>query len=71
MTVGTDIVTRYILYKVMKCLLVARLLAFAERPVHGHDEQMGGRSRGQEADARSTRICRETAWVVKRLSRRA
>lgn len=43
MTVGTDIVTGYILYEVMKCLLVTRLLAFAERPVHGHRKEAGDR----------------------------
>lgn len=43
--VGANVITGYILYQVMKCFLVARLLALAERPVHGRGEQAGGRGR--------------------------
>lgn len=48
-TVGTDIVARHVLYKVVKRLLIARLLALAERAIHGHGE--GG---GEAKDADQT-----------------
>lgn len=51
-TVGADIVPRHVLYEVVKRLLVARLLAFAERPVHGHGGQAGGRGRRTKGELR-------------------
>lgn len=47
MAVGTDIVARYILNKIVKSLLVARLLALAKRPVHGHRKRGSWRPRSK------------------------